>query len=273
MQITSDRAGELLRGWRQRRRLSQLELAGAAGVSTRHLSFLETGRALPSREMLLRLSTELDIPLREQNQLLLAAGFAPSYRERSLDDPSMEAARAAIDLVLSGHEPNPALAVDAHGILIAANRAIAPLISGVSADLLAPPVSIFRLTLHPDGLAPRIENLAQVRRHLLERLRRRVHATGDAEIEALLDELERYPAHGKVARHASERSLSIDDLVVPFRLRTELGVMTFLTTTTVFGSPLDITLDELAIESFFPVDSATRGILATLERERKSGGA
>lgn len=269
MQRTTDRTGELLRGWRQRRRLSQLELAGAAGVSTRHLSFLETGRALPSREMLLRLSSELEIPLREQNRLLIAAGFAPRFPERSLDDPALDAARLAVGLVLTGHEPNPALALDAHGRVIATNRSIDPLIAGVAPELLAPPISVYRLTLHPDGLAPRIENLGQVRQHLLERLERRSSVGGDPAAEALLKELRGYPAGQNDSPPGPERALSLTDLVIPFRLRTPYGVMTFLTTTTVFGSPLDITLAEIAIESFFPADAATRRILASLEEQRR----
>ncbi len=270
MQVTTGRAGELLRSWRQRKRLSQLELAGRAGVSTRHLSFLETGRALPSREMLLRLSAQLDVPLRDQNNLLIAAGFAPRFQERSLDDPAMSAARTAIDLVLAGHEPNPALAIDAQGVMVSANRAIEPLIDGVAVDLLVPPVSIFRLTLHPNGLAPRIENYAQVRRHLLERLERRVLATGDPETASLLADLSDFPADNMLSNERHDRAVTVGDFVIPFRLRTSFGVMTFLTTTTVFGSPLDITLDELAIESFFPVDSATRAILDDLNAKRKA---
>src|SRR5690606_1946885 len=171
--------GEQLRGWRQRRRLSQLDLAGLADISPRHLSFVETGRSVPSRAMLLRLSDRLDVPLRERNALFIAAGYAPVYSERRIDDPSLAQARRAIDLVLRGHEPYPALAVDRHWNLQAANRALAPLLEGVAPELLASPVNVLRLSLHPDGVAPRIVNLGQWRAHLLHRLGQQVAGTGD----------------------------------------------------------------------------------------------
>ncbi len=244
--------GKLLRAWRQRRRLSQLELANEAEVSTRHVSFLENGRSRPSREMLLHLATRLDIPLREQNALLLAAGYAPIYQEHNLDDSAMRSARAAIHLVLNGHEPNPALAVDRHWIMVAANGSIAPLLTGADADLLRPPVNVLRLSLHPDGLAPRIANLSQWREHVFERLRRQIEASADPVLVDLLEELRAYP--GDDDRTASRRRPAKDDagVVVPIRLRTEHGLLSFLTTTTIFGTPIDVTLSELAIESFFP---------------------
>ena len=171
--------GTLLRDWRLRRRLSQLDLAGEADISTRHLSFVETGRAAPSREMVLRLANRLDVPLRERNRLLVAAGFAPMYGERRLDEPAMAAARQAIDLVLKGHEPYPALAVDRHWTLVSYNRAVPLLMAGAAPALLQPPVNVLRLSLHPDGLAPRIVNLAAWRAHVLERLRQQIVASGD----------------------------------------------------------------------------------------------
>src|ERR671913_68107 len=184
--------GDLLREWRERRRLSQLALALDAEVSTRHLSFLETGRARPSREMLLRLTERLDVPLRERNTMLLAAGFAPAYPERALDDPALDVARAAVDRVLLGHEPFPALAIDRYWTLIAANRVVPALLTGVASELLQPPINVLRLSLHPDGLAARIANLPEWRTHLLARLSRQVEITADSRPSDLLPELDGY---------------------------------------------------------------------------------
>src|SRR5690348_16028690 len=185
--------GEHLREWRQRRHLSQLDLAGDAEISARHLSFVETGRAAPSREMVLRLAERLDVPLRERNALLVAAGFAPMYRQRSLDDPAMASAKRAVDLVLKGHEPFPALAVDRHWNLVAHNALVPMLMAGAAPELVKAPINVLRLSLHPDGLASRIANLAQWRAHLLERLQQQIAATGDTVLQALHDELEAYP--------------------------------------------------------------------------------
>jgi transcriptional regulator with XRE-family HTH domain len=251
--------GDLLREWRQRRRLSQLELAGEADVSTRHLSFVETGRSLPSREMLLRLSERLEIPLRERNTLLTAAGYAPMYRERPLDDPALAAARKAVEMVLKGHEPYPALAVDRHWQLVSYNRAVTPFLASASAALLKPPVNVMRLSLHPEGLAPRIVNLAQWRAHLMLRLRQQVAASGDAVLAALIDELSAYPAPGEPHDPADE---AVGGVVVPFQVRMpDGGVLSFISTTTVFGTPVDVTLSELALETFFPADEATAQVL------------
>ena len=251
--------GALLREWRQRRKLSQLALALAADVSQRHLSFVESGRTRPSREMVLRLAAPLEVPLRERNRLLLAAGFAPSYPERRLDDPALVAARAAVERVLRAHEPYPALAVDRHWTLVAANRAVAPLLAGASATLLAPPVNVLRLSLHPDGVAPRIVNYGQWRTHLLERLRQQIAASGDDGLAALHDELRGYPPP---ARSRARRSPAAADdgagVFVPLQLAADDGgVLTFLSTTTVFGTPVDVTLAELALECFFPADDET----------------
>ncbi|MGJ4728381.1 helix-turn-helix domain-containing protein [Luteimonas sp. SDU101] len=254
MHTTSARirnVGDQLRDWRQRRRLSQLDLAGLADISPRHLSFVETGRSVPSRAMLLRLSDRLEVPLRERNALFIAAGYAPVYSERRIDDPSLAQARHAIDLVLRGHEPYPALAVDRHWNLQAANRALAPLLEGVAPELLAPPVNVLRLSLHPQGVAPRIANLGQWRAHLLHRLGQQVEATGDATLQALREELGAYPA----PTHNGDGDPGA--VVVPLRLRTALGELSFLSTTTVFGTPVEVTLSELAIESFFPADATT----------------
>ena len=247
--------GELLRGWRKRRGLSQLDLACEADVSTRHVSFLETGRAQPSRTMLLHLSERLDIPLRDRNALLVAAGFAPVFSEHRLDDPEMQAARQAVDLVLTGHEPHPALAVDRHWTLVAANRAVAPLLAGAAPELLRAPVNVLRLSLHPAGVAPRIENLAQWRAHILHRLARQIDASADPALVTLLDELKAYPAPD--AGNRPEAPSPHEGVVVPLRLRTDSGTLSFFSTTTVFGTAVDVTLSELAIEAFFPADAAT----------------
>jgi transcriptional regulator with XRE-family HTH domain len=231
--------GDHLRRWRRHRRLSQLDLAHEADVSPRHLSFVETGRSVPSREMVLRLAQRLDVPLRERNQLLVAAGYAPMYRERPLADP--------------------ALAVDRN--LIAANRMVAHLMAGVHQTLLQAPVNVLRLSLHPDGLAPRIVNLGQWRSHLLERLRQQIHATGDAQLGALLNELSAYPApHGANERLDGE----LLGVALPVRFRTSAGVLSFIGTTTIFGTPVDVTLQELALETFFPADQATAEALRRL---------
>lgn len=247
--------GEHLRHWRERRRLSQLDLAQEADISTRHLSFVETGRASPSREMVLRLSERLEIPLRERNALLVAAGFAPMYRERALDDPGLVAARRAVELVLKGHEPSPALAVDRHWNLVAANAALPHLLAGVAADMMQPPVNVLRLSLHPSGLAPRIVNLGQWRTHIFERLRQQINATGDAALTGLLGELRSYPEPDGAADLQLDGELL--GVAMPFRIRTDAGVLNFISTTTVFGTPVDVTLQELAVESFFPADAFT----------------
>ena len=255
--------GMHLRHWRQRRRLSQLDLAQEAEVSTRHLSYVETGRAAPSREMVLRLAERLDVPLRERNALLVAAGFAPMYRQRGLDDPALAAARRAVDLVLKGHEPYPALAVDRHWNLVAHNALVPLLMTGAAAELLKPPINVLRLSLHPDGIAPKIANLAQWRAHLLERLLQQVAATGDATLQALHDELAAYPI-GTPGSEAPAGGGELSSVVVPFQLVTPGGVLSFISTTTIFGTPVDVTLQELAVESFFPADAETAAALAAL---------
>ena len=255
--------GDLLREWRQRRRLSQLDLALDAEISTRHLSFLETGRAQPSREMVLRLADQLEVPLRERNALLTAAGFAAIYPERSLDDPALSAARRAVDLILAGQAPYPALAVDRRWILVAANDAVAPLLAGAAPALLAGPVNVLRLTLHPDGLAPRIANYHEWREHLLERLRSQIEASADAELTALRDELAAYPAPVS-AGAARGREIDYGGVATPFQLVTEAGLLSFIGTTTIFGTPVDVTLSELALETFFPADAATAETLRRL---------
>jgi len=253
MNVAAAPVGTLLRQWRQRRRLSQLDLALEAEVSTRHLSYVETGRAAPSREMLLRLADRLDVPLRERNALLLAGGYAPMYPERPLADPSMAAARHAVDLILAGHMPYPALAVDRWWNIAAHNAAVPALLEGVAPELLAPPVNAMRLSLHPQGLAPRIVNLGAWRAHALARLHKQVQASGDAKLGALMEELRAWP-HPEGAEDAGP---DLGGVAVPLRLRAGDRVLELLSTTTIFGTPVDVTLSELALETFFPADDAT----------------
>lgn len=260
MMNTARPISELLREWRQRRRMSQLGLACEADISARHLSFLETGRAQPSRDMVLHLAERLDVPLRERNALLHAAGFAPVYSERALDDPALQAARTAIDLVLAGHEPYPALAIDRHWTLIASNQAVARLLLGVDPVLLQAPVNVLRLSLHPAGIAPRIVNLVEWRTHLLGRLRHQIDACADPVLVKLLDELTRYP-QPEVPITVKTDTQESPSVVVPLQLMTEAGMLTFLSKTMIFGTPVDITLAELTIESFFPANAATAKIL------------
>ncbi len=248
--------GDLLREWRQRRRVSQLELALDAEISAKHVSFVESGRAQPSRDMVLKLADHLQVPLRERNTLLQAAGFAAVYSERPLTDPALATARAAVELVLKGHEPFPAVAVDRHWSLVAANAAVAPMLEGIDESLLRPPVNVLRLSLHPLGLAPRIVNFAEWRGHLLERLHRQAASTNDRVLIDLLGELRQYPMQ-KESEQDVRPPRDYAGVIVPFELRTPAGVLAFFGTTTVFGTPIDITLSELAVEAFFPADDAT----------------
>jgi transcriptional regulator with XRE-family HTH domain len=249
--------GSLLRDWRHRRHLSQLDLACEAEISQRHLSFIESGRATPSRDMVMHLAEHLSVPLRERNVLLVAAGFAPVYPERSLDDPSLSAARKTIELILRGHEPHPALAVDRHWIMLSANRAVAPLLSGVDKTLLQPPVNVLRLSLHPHGLAPRIENFREWRGHVIARLARQIENSADPVLIKLLEELKAYPVPAGAKPFRSVGPDAAGEIAVPLALSIEAGTLSFLSTTTVFGTALDISLSEVAIESFFPADSFT----------------
>jgi transcriptional regulator with XRE-family HTH domain len=248
--------GDYLRHWRQHRRLSQLDLAQEADISTRHLSFVETGRSVPSREMVLRLAERLDVPLRERNALLVAAGYAPMYRERRLDDPAFAPARQAVELILKSHEPYPAFAVDRHWNLVAANRMVPVMLAGADPSLLQQgQANVLRLSLHPQGVAPRIANLAQWRNHIFERLRQQIQATGDATLTALLEELRGYPVpEGAAEVHMEGEHLGV---VMPFKYRTDQGILNFISTTTIFGTPVDVTLQELAMETFFPADEMT----------------
>ncbi|WP_069162800.1 helix-turn-helix domain-containing protein [Nocardia altamirensis] len=254
--MSTQTAGDLLRHWRLERRLSQLELAGRAETSARHLSFIETGRATPSRTMLVHLSEHLEIPLRERNRLLLAAGYAPVYAEPSLDTPAMDAVRRAMRQILVGHEPYPALAIDQSWTMVDANAGVAQLLTGIDPALLAPPVNALRLSLHPDGMAGSIANLAEWRAHILARLSRQIEVTGAAELIELRDELRSYPGG------ATELTLpEPDQTVVPLRLLRDGNELSFISVTTVFGTPMNVTVAELAIESFFPADEDTMKLL------------
>ncbi|MFE4373826.1 helix-turn-helix domain-containing protein [Streptomyces sp. NPDC056835] len=295
MTTTTEPVGVLVRRWREHRRRSQLDVSLAAELSTRHLSCIETGRANPSRDMIRRLCDELDVPLRERNAFYLAAGFAPAHPERPFAD--LGAARAAVEAVLTGHEPNPALAVNVRWELLAANRAMRVFLGDAGGDSPPRPFNVLKATLHPDGMAGRIRNLAQWRAHVLRRVRRQLDRTSASGLAELLAELESYPVpdtdaeeprepgngngngnrngnrngngngigngHGDT-RVSSETGVFpdfLDDLVVPLRLSTEHGELALLYTTTVFGSPRDVTLDEIAIETFFPADAPTAALL------------
>jgi transcriptional regulator with XRE-family HTH domain len=253
--------GERLRQWREHRRLSQLDLALLAEISTRHLSFVETGRASPSREMVLRLAEQLEVPLRDRNELLLSAGFAPAYAETSVDSPHMAAVRDAIRQVLTGHEPYPAVVVDRGWNLVDANRSVAFFMDQIPAELLQPPINVLRVSLHPRGMAPRIVNLAEWRRHLLVRLRRQIELTADDELAELYTELRSYSSDGaEAADSPTERS----PVVAPLRIRHGDGELAFFSIVASFGTPIDITVAELAIESFFPADEYTASALRSL---------
>jgi transcriptional regulator with XRE-family HTH domain len=257
MNGNAESVGGLLRGWRQRRRLSQLDLACDAEISQKHLSFVESGRSAPSRDMVLRLAEQLAVPLRERNVLLVAAGFAPVYGERDLEDPGFEAARRVVELILRGHEPYPALAVDRHWALLMANRPVSHLMAGIAPKLLQAPINVLRISLHPQGLAPRIANFHEWRAHVLARLAQQAARSGDPVLTALSEELKRYPVPPGTRPARPPEPGEYAGLAVPLELITEQGVLSFLSTTTIFGTPVDVSLSELAIESFFPADRAT----------------
>ena len=264
-QLTQPMVGALLREWRERRCLSQLDLALQAGVSARHVSFLETGRARPSRDMVLRLAEQLDVPMRDRNSLLLAAGYAPVFRETTLLDPAMRPVLDAVNQVLYGHNPYPALVVDGGWDLVDTNSSFALFTEGAAAELLEPPVNALRLVLHPAGMAPRIANLGQWRAKLLRRLRR--SAAANARLRPLYDELVQYPCDQEEPEAAIPDA---GDICVPLRLRSGDRELSFFGTLATFGTPRDITVAELVIESFFPADAATadavRAMTASLPR-------
>jgi len=262
--IQTEPIGNLLRGWRERRRKSQLDLALDAEISTRHLSFVETGRSKPSREMILHLAEQLEVPLRERNKLLIIGGYAPAYTEKKLEDPSLDAARKAIDLILKGHEPYPAIAIDRHWTMISSNKTAPLMLEGVAPELLKPPINVLRLSLHPKGLAPRIVNLTEWRTHLLSRLRKQVDNTADAGLEELLKELSGYEVSPKKNRKNLKSAVAEAGIIVPLQIETNFGMLSFISTTTVFGTPVDVTVSELALETFFPADEKTKEIFMQL---------
>ncbi|MFF5208171.1 helix-turn-helix domain-containing protein [Streptosporangium sp. NPDC000396] len=250
--MSQDRpVGELLREWRRRRQLSQLDLAIQAEVSSRHVSFVETGRTVPSRPMVLRLAEHLQVPLRDRNRLLVAAGYAPVYQERPLDDPDLTAAREALHQILRGHEPNPALVVDRRWNLVLANSAADVFLDGVAPALLEPPVNMMRLGLHPAGFASRLLNLGQVRGFLLPRLARQVQQTGDPQLSDLYSELVSYGAPDQM------QPPDPVDIAMPIRIRHRGVELSFINTITTFGAAFDVTLEEIAIEAYFPADART----------------
>ena len=248
----------MLREWRQRRRMTQLDLALEADVSARHLRFIETGRSAPSADMVKHLAEQLDLPLRERNELLLAAGYAPAYGQRDLDEPEMGPVRDALDRVLAAHEPFPAVVVDRHWGMVAGNSAVPLLTAGVAEHLLEPPVNVLRVTLHPEGMAPRIANLPEWRAHLLDRLGRQAVVSGDPALAALHEELAALPGGGE---SAPSPDLAAGEIAVPLRLHHDGGELAFISTVTTFGTAVDVTVSELAIEAFFPADAATAQVL------------
>jgi transcriptional regulator with XRE-family HTH domain len=251
-------AGDHIRLWRQRRRMSQMDLALEAEISTRHLSFVETGRAQPSRRMILTLAERLEIPMRERNVLLAAGGYAPMFPERDLAAPEMQAARDIIDIMLKGHLPYPAFAIDRRWNILSSNRGLPRIYDGAASELLTPPVNALRLTLHPDGLARRILNLEEWRANILSRVRAQLAATPDPGLAEIYAELKSYGGEGEAPATGENRPL------IPFRIMSHVGPLSFLTTTMVFDSPLDVTLSELVVECFFPADAETRERVASM---------
>ena len=261
-------AGQMVRVWRERRRLSQLALASEAEISQRHLSYIESGRAKPSRAMVLKIARHLEVPLRDRNALLLSAGYAPAYQDRPLDDPALTAAREAIERVLSAHEPYPALALDRRWNVALANPAAARLLASIDPELAKPPVNVIRASLHPRGLASRIVNLPQWRAHLLERLGRQIYLSRDAALEALLREVSAYPG----GRERPAPTSLTDEIATPIKLRTHGGVLSMFSTVAVFGTAAEVTLSELTVEAFYPSDPETAALLRAAGDQRVGTG-
>ncbi|MFI2548439.1 helix-turn-helix domain-containing protein [Streptomyces rochei] len=259
---TAQGVGPLLRAWRERRRVSQLELALRADSSARHISFIETGRSRPSEEMVLRLAEHLDVPVRERNALLLAAGYAPHYPETPLDDPALDALREGMERLIRGYEPYPALVVDATYRVLAANRGILMLLDGLPEHLLQPPVNAMRLTLHPEGLAPRIRNLREWRGHLLEQMRRQIALHRSEPLRALYEEVAAYPVPESGA--SEEPAEPVPYFALPMQIEHEGRTLSFISSISTFNTPMDVTVAELAIETLLPADPATVKYLHTL---------
>lgn len=255
--------GALLRSWRQQRHLSQLELALRADSSSRHISFVETGRSRPSEEMVLRLAEHLDVPVRERNDLLLAAGYAPRFSSTSLDDPALEAVREGIERLIQGYEPYPALVFDASYHVVAANRGIMMLLDGIPEFLLRPPLNTMRLTLHPQGLAPRIRNLREWRGHLLDQMRRQLALSRSESLRELYEEVAAYPLP-EPEGDGPEDGEPVPYFALPMRIEHEGRTLSFISSTSTFNTPMDVTVAELAIETFLPADPATAKYLHTL---------
>ncbi|MFF4833717.1 helix-turn-helix domain-containing protein [Streptomyces sp. NPDC001315] len=255
--------GPLLRAWRERRRVSQLELALRADSSARHISFIETGRSRPSEEMVLRLAEHLDVPVRERNALLLAAGYAPHYPETPLDDPALGALRDGMERLIQGYEPYPALVVDAMYTVVAANRGITMLLAGVAESLLAPPLNAMRLTLHPEGLAPRIRNLREWRGHLLAQMERQIALYRSDALRALYEEVAAYPVP-ETGPEDREPAEPVPYFALPMQVEHEGRVLSFISSISTFNTPMDVTVAELAIETFLPADPATVKYLHSL---------
>ncbi|MFF3377677.1 helix-turn-helix domain-containing protein [Streptomyces sp. NPDC002680] len=250
--------GPLLRAWRERRRVSQLELALRADSSARHISFVETGRSRPSEELLLRLAKHLDVPVRERNALLLSAGYAPRYRETPLDDPALESLRDGVERLIQGYEPYPAFVVDATYNVVAANRGILMLLDGLPESLLTPPVNAMRLTLHPEGLAPRIRNLREWRGHLLAQMEREIALHRSAPLRALYDEVAAYPVPEQQEESPADHTADpVPQFALPMRIEHEGRLLSFISSISTFNTPMDITVAELAIETLLPADPAT----------------
>lgn len=254
---TTRPVGSLLREWRERRRLSQLELSSRAEISTRHLSFVETGRSKPTPEMILKITDHLEVPLRERNQLLLAGGYAPAYPQHGLDAPELARVRAALKQVLAGHEPFPALVINRYWEMQDGNAAVGLLVADTAPHLQEPPVNVLRLSLHPEGMAPQIANLAQWRAHLLGQLHRRAEATGDPKLAELEDELRAYPG-------GIDTSLPANNVVLPLRLKHEVGELAFFSISAALETAADVTVDELTVETFYPADQDTANRMRAL---------
>ncbi|MEK9522445.1 helix-turn-helix domain-containing protein [Streptomyces sp. NPDC087908] len=266
--VSDTGVGPLLRGWREQRRLSQLELALRADSSARHISFVETGRSRPSEEMVLRLAEHLEVPVRERNALLLAAGYAPRYTESALDAPRLETLRVGIGQLLEGYEPYPALVVDGSYTVVAANRALGLLLDGLPEHLLTPPLNAMRITLHPEGLAPRIRNLPEWRGHLLHQMERQIALVRSESLRALYEEVVAYPLPPGSEEGPGSTAPGPEEVypyfALPLRIEHDGRVLSFVSSISTFNTPLDVTVAELAIETFLPADPATVAYLRSL---------
>ncbi|MFC8491255.1 helix-turn-helix domain-containing protein [Streptomyces sp. NPDC057235] len=271
--VSDTGVGPLLRGWRERRRLSQLELALRAGSSARHVSFVETGRSRPSEEMVLRLAEHLEVPVRERNALLLAAGYAPRYAETPLDAPRLEALREGVERLLRGYEPYPALVVDGSYTVVAANRGVALLLDGLPGHLLAPPLNAMRIALHPEGLAPRIRNLREWRGHLLSQMERQIALARSESLRELYEEVAAYPPPPGAGSGPEEPEEPSPYFALPLRIEHGGRVLSFVSSISTFNTPMDVTVAELAIETLIPADPETAAYLRSLAEDGEGAEA